>query len=317
MTAGLSTTASRPTPRVAVAMPIYNGEPYLVEAVESILGQTFTDFELILCDNSSTDGTQEWCRKWLRQDSRVRYHRNRRNVGLAANFGLAADLCSAPLIKWAAGDDILEPTCLADCVAVLDAHPDVVLAVPQGRLIGPDGSRLPPEADVLRPIDWPDDAVGRVRTYIDMLTSVEAIAVMLYLYGVFRADAVPFRLTLPPYPMSDREVLLRALLAGRFLETDRPSLSIRIHDASAGSGIFGDPAKIFRSMSPNEPQPRMLSWWQHKHHRRLLGVLERADLSAVQRRELQAYYLYRVGRRMAEGKSEGLSRRWEGRRSRV
>lgn len=297
-------------------MPIYNGEPYLVDAVESILGQTFTDFELILCDNSSTDATQEWCRKWERQDSRVKYHRNRRNVGLAANFGLAADLCSAPLIKWAASDDILDPTCLADCVELLDARPDVVLAVPGGRLIGPDGAALPPAADVLRPIEWPDDVVERVKTYLDMLTSVEAIAVMLYLYGIFRADATPFRLTLPAYPMSDREILLRALLAGKFAETNSPSLSIRIHDASAGSGIFGDPAKIFRSMSPNEPQPRLLTWWQHKHYRRLLNVIERADLPAVRRRELQAYYLYRVGLRTAEGKREGLNRRWEGRRGR-
>jgi glycosyltransferase involved in cell wall biosynthesis len=107
----------------------------LPEAVDSILAQTFADFELVLCDNASTDGTEELCRQYAATDCRVRYHRNRRNIGVAANFDLSSALCTATLVKWAASDDVLGPTCLEDCIEVLDHNPGVVLAVPRGRLI--------------------------------------------------------------------------------------------------------------------------------------------------------------------------------------
>ena len=299
---------ARPAPKVSVAVMVYNGERYLREAVDSILGQTLTDFELVLCDNASTDGTEQICRDYARQDDRVRYHRNRRNIGLSSNFDLSATLCSAPLMKWAASDDVLGPTCLADCLELLDEKPQVVLAVPAGRLIDATGGPVPPRADVLRPITWPTDTVSRVRRYIDMLSTHESIAVMLYLYGVFRTDALPGRLTLPGYPMSDQETLLTALLVGEFAETERQSLSIRVHDESFGSGIHDDPVRIWRSMHPDQPAPRPIGPWHHRRHGRILRLLSRADLPMADRRSLQAHYLYRCPEvRAAVGTDHGVS----------
>ena len=297
------------SPRVSVAVPVYNGERHLPAAVESVLGQTFTDFELVLCDNASTDCTEELCRGYAARDKRVRYHRNPRNIGLSANFDLAAALCSARLVKWAASDDVLGPNCLADCVHLLDENPKVVLAVPAGRLIDAHGDPVPPPRDVLRPIVWPTDTVGRVRRFIDMLTTKESIAVMLYLYGVFRAEKLSGCLTLPRYPMSDQETLLAALLAGEFAETERPSLAIRMHDESFGSGVHTDPARIWRSMHPDEPPPRPIGLWHHRRHRRILSMLAGADLPMLDRGSLQAHYVYRVGRQLALGKMEGARRR--------
>ena len=71
-------------PRVSVCLPVYNGEQFVAEAIRSVLAQDFADFELIITDNASTDGTADICRQWCRADPRVRYHRAPVNRGLAA-----------------------------------------------------------------------------------------------------------------------------------------------------------------------------------------------------------------------------------------
>ena len=142
-----------------------------------------------------------------------------------------------------------------------------------------------------------------------MLLTDESIAVMLYLYGVFRVEKLSGRLTLPGYPMSDQETLLAALLAGEFAETESSSLAIRMHDESFGSGIHTDPVRIWRSMHPDEPPPRPIAWWHHRRHRRILSLLAGADLPMRDRRSLQAHYVYQVGRQVALGKMESARRR--------
>ena len=73
-------------PRVSVGMPVYNSEAYLREAVDSILSQSFADFELIISDNASTDSTEEICRAYASQDRRVRYLRSSVNIGANGNY---------------------------------------------------------------------------------------------------------------------------------------------------------------------------------------------------------------------------------------
>ena len=67
-------------------MPVYNGMPYLPEAIESLIAQDHADLEIVICDNASTDGTSEYCRRVATLDSRVTYHRFDENLGAAVNF---------------------------------------------------------------------------------------------------------------------------------------------------------------------------------------------------------------------------------------
>src|SRR5215467_5057025 len=115
-------------PAVSICLPVYNGENYLAVAVESMLAQTFTDFELIITDNASTDRTEEICRKFANADPRVRYHRNERNVGGARNQAIAVQLSRGRYVRLSAHDDKVAPTHLEECVAVLKKRPDVVIA---------------------------------------------------------------------------------------------------------------------------------------------------------------------------------------------
>lgn len=119
------------SPRVSIGLPVYNGDRYLAQALDSLLGQTFRDFELIISDNGSTDATEAICTAYAERDQRIRYYRNEQNRGLAWNFNRTFDLASGEYFKWANHDDLWAPEFLERCVEVLDARPDVVLAHPR------------------------------------------------------------------------------------------------------------------------------------------------------------------------------------------
>ena len=115
-------------PPVSIGLPVYNGEKYLADSLESLLGQTYEDFELIISDNASTDGTAEICRRYGRQDPRIRYFRQSRNIGAGPNGNFVIDQSRGRLFKWASHDDVYAPDLLRRCIEALDAHPDTVLA---------------------------------------------------------------------------------------------------------------------------------------------------------------------------------------------
>jgi glycosyltransferase involved in cell wall biosynthesis len=101
--------------RVSIGVPVYNGERYLAEALDSLLAQSFKDFEIVISDNASTDATIEIGRAYQSKDPRVRYFRSEQNRGAAWNFNRAFELSTAPLFKWAACDDLHEERFLERC----------------------------------------------------------------------------------------------------------------------------------------------------------------------------------------------------------
>lgn len=92
-------------PKVSIGMPVYNGEQFIRGALDSLLEQSFSDFELIISDNASTDGTEEICRKYVNRDRRIRYTRQPLNLGAYANFKFVLDEARGEYFMWAACDD--------------------------------------------------------------------------------------------------------------------------------------------------------------------------------------------------------------------
>lgn len=115
-------------PRLSVGLPVYNGEKYLDQSIESVLGQTYEDFELIISDNASTDNTADICRRYAKQDPRIRYIRQARNIGLSPNHNFVLQLSRGEYFKWAAADDLYGRDLLKSCVDILDEDAGVVLA---------------------------------------------------------------------------------------------------------------------------------------------------------------------------------------------
>src|SRR5215831_9721635 len=127
-------------PRVSVGMPLYNREKYVGASIEAHLNQTFSDFELIITDNASTDGSAEICRSYAAKDSRVKYHLNPRNLGASGNYTRAFELSTGELFRWTPSDDLVSPNLLERAVQILDNDPSVFVAYPKTKLIDANGN---------------------------------------------------------------------------------------------------------------------------------------------------------------------------------
>jgi glycosyltransferase involved in cell wall biosynthesis len=117
------------SPSVSIGLPVYNGAATIGRAIIALLGQTFSDFELIISDNGSTDATEEICRDYARRDERIRYVRHPRNRGPAPNFAFVLAEARGALFMWAAADDHWHPEFLAANVEVLRADPRFIGSV--------------------------------------------------------------------------------------------------------------------------------------------------------------------------------------------
>ena len=115
-------------PRLSIGLPVYNGEAYLAQSLDALLGQTFEDFELILSSNASTDATDDICRTYAARDPRIRFYRHRSNMGAAPNHNWVIAQATGEFFKWASADDLYARDLLARCIQRLDAHPDAILA---------------------------------------------------------------------------------------------------------------------------------------------------------------------------------------------
>lgn len=145
--------------KVSICLPVFNGERYLEAAIDTVLAQTFGDFELIVVDDCSTDGTAEIVDEFKRQDPRVQLFRNDNNIGLFANYNRCLLRASGELIKPFAQDDLLHPEFLERSVAVFNNEPEVVLTSVARGLVSHCGESLLAEIASAEQIVQPGKAV--------------------------------------------------------------------------------------------------------------------------------------------------------------
>lgn len=133
-----------PSPKVSVLIPTYNYAHFLDETIQSVLEQTFTDFELVIVDNQSTDNTPEVIEKYL-HDNRVRFYRNETNLGLMGNWNRCLEYARGEYIKFLCADDKFHPQLLEKFVAVMDQNPNVSIVSSYNKWFGlRDKERIPP-----------------------------------------------------------------------------------------------------------------------------------------------------------------------------
>ena len=208
-------------PTVSIGLAVYNGERFLEEAIDSILGQTYTDFELIISDNASTDRTEEICRRYAANDARIRYVRNKKNIGGANNENQTYALAQGKYFRLAADDDVCAPELLARCTAILDKHPEVILAHSKIMKIDARGDQLGILDADLATSDWPS---RRFRDMIDMNHNCEST------YGLVRSRALARTSLQQNYTDSDRTLLAELALLGKFYQIPEVLFFKRYHD---------------------------------------------------------------------------------------
>ncbi len=253
------TTASR-TPRVSIGLPVYNGEQFLAEAIDTLLAQTFSDFELIISDNASTDGTEAICRDRAARDPRIRYYRSDTNRGAMWNFNIVVELARGEYFKWAAHDDKHEPTYVERCVEVLDRDPDVALACTRLVDIDDDGVRKEVDVPLLR-WDSPRPNV-RFRALANPHHRCESV------FGVMRTATLRKTTLLGDYAGCDRVLLAQIALMGKFYEVPEVLFLHREHKKRSTKAYKSEQTRsawfnTARAGKPDVPHMKMLRGYAH------------------------------------------------------
>lgn len=239
-------------PRLCIGLPVHNGGTYLGAALDSLLGQSFGDFQVVISDNASTDATPDICLDFARRDRRLVYTRVHENIGAGPNFNRVFSFCGAPLFKWMAHDDMLAPGALERLVATLERDPGAVLAhsrlaliddagrplavARDGRIMDNDGRpfhRLEPPhlAEGKRPSQRFGEALRRM----NWCTAV---------FGVIRADALAHTHLHGSYYEADRVLLAELALLGRFVQLDDPLMVKRCHAGVSVLKPYRDQARM-------------------------------------------------------------------------
>jgi glycosyltransferase involved in cell wall biosynthesis len=129
-------------PKVTIGMPVYNGARHLARALDSLLAQTYTDFELVIADNASTDRTGDICKDYAARDSRIRYVRHATNRGAVYNWNFVVEQARGQYFKWASGNDWCAPAMLECCVRALDGEASVAVVYGRTAYIDDDDKEL-------------------------------------------------------------------------------------------------------------------------------------------------------------------------------
>jgi glycosyltransferase involved in cell wall biosynthesis len=193
-------------PRVTVGVPVFNGESFLAETLDSLLNQTFADFEIVISDNASTDRTEQICQDYAARDPRVRYYCSDTNRGAAWNHNRVFELAKGDFFKWNSADDLCAPEFLAQCVAVLDQEPSAVMACSNVLEVDELGEALKPG---LIPSEVAStSAVERFRR------NIQPDHPCFHVYGLIRSRVLRETGPLGLYTGSDRVLLAHLSLLG-------------------------------------------------------------------------------------------------------
>src|SRR5882672_2663017 len=146
-------TTSPHGPKVSVLLPVWNAERYLAGSIESVLDQTFADFELLIVDDASTDGSRALIERY--RDRRIRLVENEKNLGVTRSLNLGLERARGRYVARADADDLCAPERLERQVAFLDAHPEVALVASCARWIDEHGAEIgvidtPSDGETLR-----------------------------------------------------------------------------------------------------------------------------------------------------------------------
>jgi glycosyltransferase involved in cell wall biosynthesis len=215
-------------PRVSIGIPVRNGQRYLREAMDSLLAQSMSDLEIIICDNASTDGTEQIGREYAARDPRVRYHRNAQDIGPANNHNLCFEMSRGQYFRWHAHDDVVAPDHLEKCVAALEQDQSAVLGYPQTLVI--DGKSQPLENYDFK---LQTDSASPSRRFAELVLVNHRRHRAVEIFGLIRAAVLRRTPLQGSYARGDSVLLARLALLGRFIEVPGRLFLSRTHTSQS------------------------------------------------------------------------------------
>lgn len=221
--------STSPEPLVTIGLPVYNGERYLAHAIDCLLNQTFRDFVVLISDNASTDRTGEICRQYASQDARIRYHRNRNNIGMAGNYNLTFSMARSKYFRWATSDDYCDLEMLQDAVQVMESDPSLALCYPRALFVDENEKELNPWKDDLHLMQ--DDATLRFCVVVKRIWKVH------HHLGLMRVDCMRRTGLFAKHVGSDVGFVAEMSLYGKFCQIEKHQFFRRVHEDSSSVAI--------------------------------------------------------------------------------
>jgi glycosyltransferase involved in cell wall biosynthesis len=236
-------------PRVSIGLPVYNGENFLEDALRSLLNQTYTEFEIIISDNASTDRTPEIAQQYCSKDTRIRYYRNATNLGARKNWNQAFLLSKGEYFCWVAHDDVYAPQFLEKCVEILDKDVGVVLCYARTSKIDKHGKVV----DVFQEKSKGESPKPHVR-FRNLIMNVKCFEI----FGMIRSDALRKTPLMGGYGHADGVLLTRLGLMGRFYEIpeylyfnrDHETKSLYAYSTYRDYSVWFEPSNVGKILLP-------------------------------------------------------------------
>ena len=206
-------------PLVSIGVPVFNGESGITRCLDGLLAQDYSNLEILISDNASTDATPAICERYARMDPRVKYWRSERNRGATWNFNRVVELSSGKYFMWAAHDDEREPSFVSACVEQLEKSPDAVLCQTHTAVSveGHDGILY------LAHLGSFERATGIVERYQETLKRFPATA----LYGLYRSAAMRKTRLFRQHIATDMAFIQELSIHGRFIEVPKTLFTYR------------------------------------------------------------------------------------------
>ena len=238
-------------PRVSVGLPVFNGERFVRKAIESVLDQTWTDLELIISDNASTDRTQDICFEYAALDRRVRYFRQDKNIGAGPNFNFVLYQATGEFFKWMAHDDVIAPSFIERCIEILDEDHSYVLASTRVKVCNAD---LTPMFDY--GYDLMADSEKAFERFHQQIRGHQCYEV----FGVIRRVALVKTPGIGSFFAADAALLLRLVLLGKFFEVPDLLFFSRQHEDQS-ERLRGSWQEYMVWYNPNNADKIHLPYW--------------------------------------------------------
>lgn len=209
-------------PLVSIGLPVYNGDDFIRKCLDSLLVQSYSNLEIIICDNASTDTTEDICRAYADRDARIKYYRNEKNLGAAPNYNKCFEVSTGQYFKWIAHDDWLSENYIEDCVDILETHDEFVMAfgMPQEML---------DDDTIFLDGDFTVEMTGPIAPLEHFAHAIRIVRPDHAIFGVFRSEALKRTTGHGLYYGSDRALVAEAALLGRFAAVPEAIFYNRIH----------------------------------------------------------------------------------------
>jgi glycosyltransferase involved in cell wall biosynthesis len=206
-------------PLVSLGVPVYNGERFIGRVLDSLVGQTYQNLEIVISDNASTDRTAEICQEYANRDRRIRYSCNAKNLGLPANWRRVFEISLGDYFAWTGADDVRPPTFVEDCVVALVRQQGAVMAY------GPVIAKARAGEDLVEVLG--DARISATQVAERVRTFTHGLRHNALLYGLYRRDALAKTTYVPRGYGKDYLLCLQMCVLGTLAYVSTPMIIYR------------------------------------------------------------------------------------------